>query len=119
MTAKLLSLSFVAMIIAAAGCAAEVAEKPTQVQAQTQALVMAPGWISGSSWPAETMLALNSVHLRKNSQVVGNVAVIRAGSGPFLSGSYEAVIADNVELRGDLRADSVSVQDGGHVFGSV
>src|SRR5262245_61353651 len=119
MIAKYLRLVLVSMIIAAGGCANEVAEKPTEVQAQTQALVMAPGWVSGSGWPAETMVALNSVHLRQDSQVVGNVAVIRAGSGPFLSGSYEAVVGKSVELRGDVRADSVSVQDGAHVFGSV
>jgi alpha-tubulin suppressor-like RCC1 family protein len=86
---------------------------------QVKPMVLAPGWVTGSSWPTDTVVALNSVALRSTSLVKGNVSVLTAGSGAFLQGNSELFIATNAEVTGNVRADSLDMQVAGHVFGTA
>jgi alpha-tubulin suppressor-like RCC1 family protein len=102
----------------AASCAQE--SSPTDdVDYSNGAITLAPGWVTGSTWPAETVVALNSVALRGTSLVSGDVGVIRAGSGAFLSGSAELALSSNAEVIGNVRADTVDMQVAGHVRGNA
>jgi alpha-tubulin suppressor-like RCC1 family protein len=82
-------------------------------------MVLAPGWVTGSAWPAETVVALNSVALRSTSLVKGNVGVVLAGTGAFLVGNAELSVATNAEVDGDVRADTIDMQSAGHILGAA
>lgn len=115
-----LRLGLLVLVVAAYSCNGQPGDgSAPQVDLQTQRLVTASGWQSGGAWPADTVVALNSLHLRKDSHVTGDMAVIQAGTGPFLAGRSEAVLASGIELHGNLRANSVVLRGGAHVFGSV
>ena len=90
-----------------------------EVAVTRKPMLLAPGWVTGSAWPAETVVALNSVALRSTSLVKGNVGVVTAGTGAFLSGNAELSIATNAEVDGAVRADTIDMQVAGHVLGAA
>lgn len=93
--------------------------EPKAVSKRAQSLIMAPGWVAGSGWPAPTVVALSSFLFETNSQVKGDAVTITASAGPWLGDNSEAVIGAGAELRGNLKADTLSIRDAGHVFGTA
>ncbi|HEX7479953.1 MAG TPA: MopE-related protein [Polyangiales bacterium] len=91
----------------------------TQVEVSRGPMVLAPGWVAGTTWPAETVVALNSVYARTTSLVYGDVGVILASGGPFLNGTAELSIATNAEIKGNVRADAIDMQVAGHIYGNA
>jgi alpha-tubulin suppressor-like RCC1 family protein len=82
-------------------------------------MVLAPGWITGTSWPAETVVALNSVSVQSSSYVQGNIAVITRGNGSFLSAGAELSLSTNAEVTGNVAADTIDMQVAAHVLGNA
>src|SRR4051794_4023889 len=108
-----LSALFVAALAACSGgdhspATDSPARTGEDVVATRAGLIMAPGWVAGSGWPAQTGVALSSVNFQAGSQVQGDVAVITS-TGPYLSGSAEAVLGTGTELRGSIQADTLQV----------
>ena len=86
-------------------------------------IVVDPTWVTGTGWPAEAVVALNSVWLKAHSTitstVTGTVAVIDASPGPVLADSAEAVVGRNVTVNGTVSANRVRIKQGGAVNGDV
>ncbi len=83
-----------------------------------QPMVLAPGWVTGSTWPTETVVALNSVVARTSSLIDGDVAILTAAT-QFIDGTYELSLQTNAEVKGKVRADSLNLAIAGHVFGTA
>jgi alpha-tubulin suppressor-like RCC1 family protein/cytoskeletal protein CcmA (bactofilin family) len=82
-------------------------------------MVLAPGWVTGSTWPEESVVALNSVVAGSTSLIAGDVAVITASTGATLSGSAELALGGNAQVNGSVRADTIATQATSHVFGDA
>ncbi|MBK8995696.1 MAG: hypothetical protein IPM35_08110 [Myxococcales bacterium] len=82
-----------------------------------------PTWVTGSGWPSEAVVALNSVWLKEHSTLTstvnGAVAVIDASPGPVLASDEEAVVGQNVTVTGTVSANRVRIKLGGTVNGDV
>jgi alpha-tubulin suppressor-like RCC1 family protein len=111
-----LGLALAGLLFACGGD--EQADDP-DVALSRRPMVLAPGWVTGSAWPAETVVALNSVALRSTSLVKGGVGVVLAGTGTFLNGNAELSVATNAEVDGDVRADTIDMQSAGHILGAA
>ncbi len=110
------------MMISVFASACDAATEPAvdyQVRRNTLPMVLAPGWVTGTTWPVETVVALNSIAARSTSLVDGNVAVLTAGTGSFLSGTSELSISSNAEITGSVRADGIDMVSSGHIFGTA
>src|SRR5262249_34037579 len=86
---------------------------------QLKPMVLAPGWVTGSSWPTQTVVALNSVAMRSSARVEGDVSVITASTGAVLQNTAELYMTSNAEVTGAAKADSIEMQSGAHVFGAA
>ncbi len=86
---------------------------------QGKAMTLAPGWVTGTTWPTETVVALNSVAARSTSRVDGSVGVILAGTSTFLSGTTELTLEANAEITGSVRADSIGTVATAHIMGAA
>src|SRR5688572_18432446 len=73
----------------------------------------------GEGWPAETVVALNSFNIQQGSLVVGDAVTILSSPGPWLANDSEGVLGPGAELRGNLKADSVFIREGGRVLGTA
>ncbi|MBK7582925.1 MAG: hypothetical protein IPI67_22355, partial [Myxococcales bacterium] len=86
-------------------------------------IVVDPTWVSGTGWPAETVVALNSVWMKEHSTITstvnGAVAVIDVSPGPVLADDAEAVVGQNVTVNGTVSANRVRIKQGGLVNGDV
>jgi len=70
-------------------------------------------------WPAEVVVAENSLHILAGSNVRGDVAVLDAAAGPVLSDGAEAVVGHGARVFGAVRADSVRLRHGAAVAGDI
>ncbi len=114
------ALLLVGLLIGACGPQDDRASgEPVIISRTRAAMVLAPGWVTGSTWPTETVVALNSVAARSTSRVDGSVGVILSGTGSFLDGSSELGLEANAEITGDIRADSVNTVATSHVLGNA
>ncbi len=79
--------------------------------------------VSGSSvvadLPAAAIVATNSVLIRKNSHITGDVVVNDASPGPTLSSGFELAIHQNTVVQGNLKADSTALDNHASISGEV
>jgi alpha-tubulin suppressor-like RCC1 family protein len=108
---------FVALVLLASACA-QTHEAPRKLSGTEGLLVLAPGWVTGTTWPTETVVALNSIAARSTSLVNGDLAVITSASA-VLSGTSELSMSTNAEITGNVRVDSIDMQSSAHVYGNA
>jgi alpha-tubulin suppressor-like RCC1 family protein/cytoskeletal protein CcmA (bactofilin family) len=116
---EVLTLLVCLLFLAACSQDPDEGDDDTQVAGQTRPMVLAAGWRVGTAWPAETVVALNSVYARSSSLVSGDVGVVTSSGGAVLGGTAELYVAANAELKGNVRADSLQMETAGHVFGNA
>ncbi len=79
--------------------------------------------VSGSSvvadLPAAAIVATNSALIKKSSHVTGDVVVNDASPGPTLSPDFELAVNQNTIVTGNLRADSVALDNHANISGGV
>jgi alpha-tubulin suppressor-like RCC1 family protein len=81
-------------------------------------MVLAPGWVTGSTWPAQTVVALNSAVVRSSALIEGDVAVLTSGTG-FIHGNSELSILANAEIKGAVQADAIDMASEVHVIATA
>ena len=65
------------------------------------------------------LLATNSVHLHRQTHVVGDVVVNDASAGPTLKAGFELAVDRSSTIDGDAKGDSVSLARDSEVTGGV
>src|SRR5688500_3978927 len=64
------------LLTLATACGPVQKDDKLDVTSNQRPMVLAPGWVIGTAWPTQTVVALNSVHAQRTSYVEGDVAVI-------------------------------------------
>ncbi|HEV8580133.1 MAG TPA: Ig-like domain-containing protein [Thermoanaerobaculia bacterium] len=72
-----------------------------------------------SDLPAAAIVATNSVLIKRDSHVTGDVVVNDSSPGPTLSPGFELAVNRNSVVQGGLKADSVLLDQGGSISGGV
>ncbi len=72
-----------------------------------------------SGFDRVAILATNSVHLHRSTQVVGDVVVNDASPGPTLFPGFELALDRSATVQGDVKADGVALDRDVEVTGSV
>ena len=73
-----------------------------------------------SGYPAEVIVATNSIRLEEESQTAGDVAVTHKVSGGTLgNGGVEVTLKKKAKLTGSLRADTIEIEDDGVITGNA
>jgi len=69
--------------------------------------------------PAAAIVAINSVLLKKNTHVTGDVVVNDASAGPTLASGFELAVNQGAAVTGGLQADTILLDHGASVSGGV
>jgi hypothetical protein len=72
-----------------------------------------------NSWPAQAIIATNSIELQERLEVSGDIAVTRASPGPWLSSNAEFVADMDAVVTGNLQADTVVLNARSRITGSA
>ncbi len=87
----------------------------------TYPITVDPTWVSGGpgAWPADTLVALNSIWIEGGGTTTGSAAVLDAAPGAVLTDSAELVVGLGSTLTGTAKANRVRVRLGGTIAGDV
>lgn len=106
--------SFVGSIVGIAclvsGCADDSGESPTGQQRQP---------LEVAEWPLHALTVNNSAFFEDRAQLSGNVAVVRAATGPVLADNAEFTMGADAKLFGNALGDTVVLRERAKIHGTA
>jgi hypothetical protein len=99
----------VAVLVVLLGCSkGEQASPHTESSSRSVSQALEP-----SAWPAQAVVATNSIELQDRLHVTGDIAVVQASNGPWLSSNAElAASYDSAPIFADAPADRIEASRG-------